>query len=153
MRRTMILVTRAMVPSASEEAYEIVAGVVWLLAADLDDCAIGQHGFESEYVVGGDAVGQCVRAAGIFRNITADGASALARGIGSVEVAERLHGQRDIQINDAWLDDRSLVLDIDFENLIHARKGDEKASGAGDRAAAEAGACATADDGKIVIAR
>ena len=89
--RTMTLVTSAMVPSrAGEQAGEIVAGQIGLLAAGLDDGAIGQHQFEAEHVIGGDAVGQRVRAAGVFGDIAADGAGALAGGVGRVEVAAAL---------------------------------------------------------------
>ena len=90
-RRTMILVTSAMVPSEPvSRPGEVVARLIGGHAAGVDDGAIGQHGFEAEDVVGGDAVAEGVRAAGVFGDVAADGAGALAGGIGREEVTRRL---------------------------------------------------------------
>ena len=91
---------------AGQQAGEIVARQIGLLAAGLDDGAIGQHHFESQHVIGGDAVGQRVRAAGVFGDVAADGAGALAGGIGRVEVAVAFHRRGDIEIDHAGLERR-----------------------------------------------
>jgi hypothetical protein len=54
-----------------------------LFAADADDFAIGEDEFESGDVIGGDAVGKGVRAAGVFSDIAADGAGLPTGRIGS----------------------------------------------------------------------
>ncbi len=46
---------------------------------------IVQHDFDTENVIGGDAVGEGMRPAGIVGDIAADGASGLAARIGRVE--------------------------------------------------------------------
>src|SRR5262249_1039423 len=107
---------------------------------------------QSQHVIGGDAVGQRMRTAGVLRDIAADGAGALARRIRRVEVALRLDCQRDIQVDDAWLHDGALVREVDFENPVHAREADGDTAGAGNRAAAQARARAAADDGDLVLA-
>ena len=68
---------------AGEQAGEVVAGQVEFLAAGLEDGAVGEDEFEAEDVVGGDAVRESMRAAGVFRDIAADGAGALAGGSGA----------------------------------------------------------------------
>ena len=73
--------------AAGEEAGEVVAGSSGQLPPVLNDAAVGQDDFEAENVVGGDAVGEGVGAAGVFGDIAADGAGALAGGVGRVEIA------------------------------------------------------------------
>ena len=75
---------------AGQQAGQIVAGQIGFLAAGGDDGAIRQHDFQAQHVIGGDAVGQRVRAAGVLRHVAADGAGALAGGIGRVEITVRL---------------------------------------------------------------
>ena len=60
-----------------DEAEQIVAGGVEPVAADIDDRAVDQHHLHAEHVVGGDAVFQAMRAAGIHADIAADGAGEL----------------------------------------------------------------------------
>ena len=111
----------------------------------------GKHELQAQDVVGGYAVGQRMRTAGVLRHIAADGAGALAGGIGRVEIALRLDGQRDIQIDHAGLHHRALVFQIDFEDAIHAREADDHAALARDRAAAQARPRAAAHDGHAVF--
>ena len=110
---------------AGEQAGEIVARQVGCRAAGFDDAAVGQHHLQAQHVIGGDAVGQGVRAAGVFRDVAADGAGALAGRIGRVEVAVRFDGAGDIEIDHAGLHHRALVLQIDLQDPVHAREGDE----------------------------
>ena len=71
---------------ADEGAQEVVAGPVELLAADLHELAVGQHELEPGDVVGGEAVLEAVRAAGVLGHVAADRADDLARRVGRVEV-------------------------------------------------------------------
>ena len=65
---------------ADEQVFEIVAGVVLLeLVEVVQHAAVGQHHFEAEHVRAGDAVGDRRGAAGIGREIAADGAAAFRR--------------------------------------------------------------------------
>ena len=50
-------------------------------AAPLDDLAGREHGLDAEHVIGGHAVLQTMRAAGIERDISANRADRLARGV------------------------------------------------------------------------
>ena len=132
--------------AAGEQAGEVVARQVGGFAAGLDHGAVGQHEFESQNVIGGDAVGQGVRSAGVFGDIAADGAGALAGGIGRVEIAAALHGERDIEIDHAGLHHDALVFQVQFQDAVHAGEGDHEAALAGNRAAGESGARAASDE-------
>ena len=73
---------------ADERADEVVAGGVGRRAgAELDDLAVGRDDLEARHVVGGEAVLQAVRAAGVLGHVAADRADLLARRVGRVEVA------------------------------------------------------------------
>ncbi len=83
----MIFVAMPSVPSEpTKTPSQIVAGRVERFAAEVDQRAVGQNDFEAEDVRGGEAVFQAVRAAGVFRDVAADAAHGLRRGIGRVEV-------------------------------------------------------------------
>ena len=90
---------------ADDDAGQVVAGIVLGRAAGLDDPAIGQHEFEAEDVIDGDAVLERVRAAGIGGDVAADGAGPLARRIGGEVVAVRLEVVGEPEVDDARLDD------------------------------------------------
>ena len=64
-----------------------------MVAADIDDLAVHQHDADAEQVVGGDAVFQAVRAAGVHGDVAGERAGELARGVGRIEeaVAPRRH--------------------------------------------------------------
>src|SRR5437588_8116463 len=123
---------------AGEQAREVVAGQVGQ-AAGLNHFAMGQHQFQAQYVVGGDPVGQSVRAAGVFGHVAADGAGALAGRVGRIEVAAAFHGSGDIEIDHARLHHGALVFEIDFQNAVHAGEGDHHASLARNGAAGKPG--------------
>ena len=69
---------------AGDDADQVVAAGVEMLAAEAQHLAGHQHHFEAEDVVGGHAVFQAMHAAGILRDIAADGAGDLRRRIGRV---------------------------------------------------------------------
>jgi len=136
---------------ADEEAGEIVTESVTVFAADPHDFAIGKHKLERGDVIGGDAVGERVRAASVFGNVAADSAGFPTRGIGREIQAVRLGGAREFVVDDAGLDNRALIFRVELENAIHAREDNHHAAGAGERASGKAGAGAAADDGNIVF--
>ena len=131
--------------AAGEKAGEIVTRKIGPLAAGFHDASVGQHEFQAEHVIGGDAVGEGVRASCVFGDIAADGAGALAGGVGCKEVAAALDGERDIQIDDARLHHRALVFEVQFEDSIHAGEGDHETALARNGSSGESGAGAAAD--------
>ena len=137
---------------AGEQPGEIVARRIQFLAAGGINLAIRRYEFQAQHVVGGDAVGERVRPAGVLRHVAANGAGALAGRIGRVEILPALRGQRQIEIHHARLDHGALVGVIDFENPVHARETDDDAAGARNGSAAQAGARAAAHDGDAVLA-
>ena len=76
-------------------------------------------------MIGGNAIGQCVRSAGIIRHVAADGTGGLAARIGSVEIAVFGDGFGDIEIDDAGFDDGESIFQIDsreFDPIATATK-------------------------------
>jgi hypothetical protein len=137
---------------ADEEAGEVVGAGVALLAADAYDfSAGGEDEFESGDVIGGDAIGECVRAAGVFGDVAADGGGFLAGGIGCEVEAGVFDGAGDVEIYDAGLNDGALVFEVEFKDAIHPREHEHEAAGTGERAAGEAGACTAAEDRDVVL--
>ena len=65
------------------EAEQVVAGRIQSLAADVDDRAVDQHQRDAEQVVGGHAVFQAMRAAGIHGDVAGDRAGELHDGSGA----------------------------------------------------------------------
>ena len=76
---------------AGDDAEEIVAAGIEMPAAEPHNLAGHQHQLAAEHVVGGHAVFETVHAAGILRDVAADGAGDLRRRIGRVIEAGVLH--------------------------------------------------------------
>ena len=72
--------------AADQQADQIEPGRI-VDRSELDDRAVGQHGFQAEHVVDGHAVLERVRAAGVGGHVAADRAGALARRIGGEVIA------------------------------------------------------------------
>ena len=109
---------------AGDDAEQIIAAGIQMLAADADDLAGDQHHFQAEQVVGGHAVFQAMHAAGILRDIAADGAGDLRGRIGRVIEALVLDRLGDAEIGDAGLHHRDAidVIDLaDAENFAMPR--------------------------------
>ena len=128
---------------ADDQSEEIVAGRIEARAADIDDLAVHQHHADAEHVIGGDAVFQAMRAAGIGGDIAADGAGDLARRVGRVKEAVARDRIGDAGIGDAGLDMRHAVGEVDGEHLAHAREAQhdrvfERQGPAGERGAGPA---------------
>ena len=142
-----------MVPSDPvEEAGEIVTGKISLFAAGFDYRSVRKNHFETEHMIRGNAVGQGVWPACIFGDVAPDSASALAGGVGRVEVVGGIDGGRDVEVDDAGLQHGAFVFEIDFENAIHAREGDDDTAFARDGASGESGAGAAAGKGNMKFA-
>ena len=80
-RRSTAAVMTPSVPSAPMNRFlQVVAGVVLLqLVEVVQDAAVGQHHLEAERMRARDAVGQRRGAAGVGREVAADGAASLRR--------------------------------------------------------------------------
>src|SRR3546814_6621669 len=74
-----------------------------MTAAEPHDLAVHQDHLDAEDIGGGEAVFQAVHAAGILRDVAADGAGDLARRIGGVIEAGMLHRLADAEIGDPGL--------------------------------------------------
>ena len=101
------------------ELREVVAGGgLHELAAGADDLAGGQHRFEAEHLVAGDAVLHRAHAAGVRGDVAAEARAVLARvdGVGEAERRERLV---ELGEGDAGLHDGDEVLGVDLEDLVH----------------------------------
>ena len=77
--RSTAAVMMPSVPSAPmNRCAQVVAGIVLLeLAQIVEHAAVGQHHFEAEHELARDAVGERAGAAGIGREVAADGAASL----------------------------------------------------------------------------
>ena len=89
---------------AADEAEQVVARGVEMLAADLHHGAVMGDEGDAHEVVGGDPVFQAMRPAGIHRDVARDGAGELARRVGGVEEALVRDGARDGEVGDAGFD-------------------------------------------------
>lgn len=102
-------------------------------------------------MIGGNAVSESMRAAGIFGDIAADGTRFLTRRIGGEIEVVWLGGKCEIEINDAWLNDRALIFRIEFKDAVHARENDHDSASPGQRAAGKTGARAAANNRDVVL--
>src|SRR5215472_4582445 len=134
---------------AHKDSREVVARSVERFSCKMDERTIGENHFKAEDVCSGEAVFQAMRAAGIFRDVTADAANRLRGRIRRVEVFLRLDSPRYIKIDDAGFDDDARVGDINFQDAIHAREAEDDTAFNRQRASTEASAGATRDEGNL----
>ncbi len=104
-------------------------------------------------MIGGDAVGERMRSAGIFRDVSADGAGLLARRIGREMEPTVRHGNAEVEIHHAGLHRGALVFDVHFEDAVHARKNDHDPALSRERPAGEAGAGTASNERRFVLVR
>ena len=141
------LVTTASVPSEpTSRPSRSGPGVSASAPPSVHELAVGQHRFDAEHVMHGEAVLQAVRAAGVLGDVAADRADLLARRIGRVVVAERRDLPGDLEVGDARLDRHALVRDVDVEHAVQPRQRDDEAARDRQRAAGQAGAVAARDE-------
>ena len=110
---------------ADHQPEQVVAGRIQGVAADVHDRAVEQHHADAQNVVGGDAVFQAMGAAGVHRDIAADGAGELRRRVGGVEEAAVANGIADGEIGDAGFDAGGAVREVDFEDAGHLADADD----------------------------
>src|SRR5207247_5610987 len=122
---------------ADKKAGEIVAGRVAVCAADTKDFAIRKNNFERGDVIGSDAIGEGVRPAGVLRDVAADSAGFPTGRIRSEVEAVSLSGAGEFVIDNAGMTGCALILDVEFENPIHARGDKSNAAGAAKSAAGQ----------------
>ena len=120
---------------AGDDAEQIVAAGIEMLAAEPQHLAVHQHHFEAEDVVGGHAVFQAMHAAGILRDIAADGAGDLRRRIGRVIEAVGRDRRADREIGDAGLDHRDAVGEVDLADALELAHAEQHAVDQRQRAA------------------
>ena len=92
-----------------------------------------------------------MRAAGIGGDVAADCASGLAGGIGRVEKAAGFNRVRNMCIDATGFDESATIAVIDRDDAVHAAKADHDTAGDRKNGAAEAGACASRNDGEIMF--
>ena len=114
---------------ADDGAEQVVAGAVGRDPAERHDVALGGDEVGAEDVVGGEAVLQAVRAAGVLRDVAADRADLLARRVGRVVVAVGRRRLGDVEVDHARLDDGALVLAAYGGDGAHLRGHDQHALG------------------------
>ena len=104
------------------------------------------HGLEPEDVVAGDAVLEAAQAAGIGRDVAADGRPRRARRVRRVPESFGGDGGLEVVVDDARLDDDDLVVGVDLEDPVQAGDVEDQAAVGGVRAAGQSGARAARDD-------
>ena len=111
-----------------------------MLAAEPQHLAGHQHDLAAEHVVGGHAVFEAMHAAGIFRDVAADGAGDLRGRIGRVVEARMRHRIADREIGDARLDHSDAVVEIDLADAVELGHAEQHAVVERQRAAGQRGA-------------
>ena len=125
---------------AGDDADQVVAAGVEMLAAEPEHLAGHQHHFEAEDVVGGHAVFQAMHAAGILRDVAADGAGDLRRGVGRVVEGLVLDRLADGEIGDARLDHGDAVGEVDLADAVELAHAEQHAVDQRQRPAGQRGA-------------
>ena len=124
---------------AGDDAEEIVAAGIQMLAAEPQHLAGHQHQFAAEQVIGGHAVFEAMHAAGILRHIAADGAGDLRRRIGGVIEAGLLDRLRHREIGDAGLDHGDAIVKVDLADALELGHAEQHAVAERQRAARQRG--------------
>ena len=73
--------------AAGQQPQPVIAGGIEMRAADVEDLAFDGDDLQAQQIVGGDAVFQAMRAAGVHVDVAADHAGELAGWIGRIEEA------------------------------------------------------------------
>ncbi len=114
--------------------------------ADGNEFAVPGSDHQLQQVVDREAVLEAVDAAGILRDVAADGARELRRRVRRVEEPVRGCGVRDREIGDAGLDPGEAPSGIHFENAVQSRQHQQDAAFHRQCAAGQAGAGASRHD-------
>ena len=106
---------------AGKELGHVVAGhVLYILAAGVDNIAIGQDNFQSLHIVLGDAVLQAPQAAGIFRNSASQACRLYRARIRRINQAILSNMVIDVLHNDTYLHLGNQIFQIHIDNLVEA---------------------------------
>ena len=106
----------------------------------------GQHRFDRQDVMDGEAVLQTMRAAGILGDVAADRAHLLTRWVGRVVVAVRRDLPGDLEIRDAGLHGHAAIGNVDVEHAIEPGEADDNAAWNRQRSTREPRAVAARDE-------
>jgi hypothetical protein len=136
---------------ADHRAQQVVARAVGGQPAQLDHVAVRRDQLGAEHVVGGEAVLQAVRAAGVLREVAADRADLLAGGVRRVVVAVRRRGPRHVEVDHPRLHDRALVVAAYLPDRPHPRGHDEHPVGPRQRPSGQPGAGAPRHERQPVL--
>ena len=105
---------------AHDGAEQVVAGGIGGESAELDDFALRRDELRADHVIGGEAVLQAVRPAGVLGQVAADRAHLLARRVGRIVVAVRCHRPGDLEVGHPRFHGHAPVGDIDVDHPVHA---------------------------------
>src|SRR5262249_9091006 len=136
---------------ADKQACQVVSGNVFDWSAELADRPVGHHHFGPQNVVYGNAVLESVWSSRIRGEISADGTGSLAAGVGSVMESGPLEVLREMDIDQARLDDGIAVTQVDFQNSPHARQRDHHAAADRQTASGETRPGTTRHKGDLVL--
>src|SRR5579875_3952992 len=78
------------------------------------------NNFQSQYMIGRNAIDECMRAACVFADIADNGARALAARVGYVIESLRIQRITQMKIDQAGLNNCSQIIVIDLEDTVHA---------------------------------
>ena len=140
--------------TADHRAAQIVA--VHLLAAfglrsEPDNFAVRQDHFETQHMVGRDAIFQRVWATGVGSHIAADGTGRLAGRVRREEQAPRLYRVGDPGVDAAGFDQRAVIAMVHRKNPVHPRQRDHHSAGDCQHTTAQTRSRATGNDRDIVF--
>ena len=139
--------------AADEDAAQVVADRLGILAAEHGDRAVGQDDLERQDVGVGDPLGQAVRSTGVVGHVAADRARLLAARIRGEVQPVLGNGPREVEVEDARLDPRPARRRVDGEDAVHLRRRDHDGPLRRHGAAGEPGPRAAGDERHAVVAR
>ena len=102
-----------------------------------------QHHLHPQHVVGGGAVGQAVRPAGVLGDVAPQAARPLARRVRRVAHPVPAHVSIQVQVDNPRLHHGVAVLPVHFQDAVHPREGNLYPVGMRNRPAAQSRAGAT----------
>ncbi len=141
---------------AGDDAQEVIAAGIKMLAAEPDDLAGDEHNLNTENVVGRHAVFEAMHATGILRYVAADAAGDLRRRIGRVIESGVRDGAADGEIGDSGFGHHHTIGKIDFADAVELGQAEQHAVPQRECAAGERGAGAARhhfDSSSVAIAQ
>ncbi len=123
-----------------DDAHQVITRLLGRLAADAQDFARHQHKLAAEHVVRRHAVFQAVNTAGILRDVAADRAGDLRRGIRRVVEPGMGHRLADREVGDAGFSDDNAVVEIDLTDALELAEAEEHRVGQRQRSTRQRGA-------------